>query len=300
MNNAKALADAAAAKTAAANTGANASAISASGASPSASARSAEVLMIGCGKMGGALLERWTGALTIPFTAVSPSGERRLPEGVAMVRAAEELDDRRFGALIIAVKPQMVAGVLPAYLPLLADDGVIISMAAGTSCAALRALAPEHPIIRIMPNLPVSIGRGVSGVYADGDTTPAHRGFTATLMAPTGRVVWVDSEDQLDRVTAIAGSGPGFAFETLRAWTAAAAGLGFDEQDARSWVLEVMRGAVELAIARGVDLAELRNEVTSLKGTTAAGLEALNGDAALDDRYRETLAAAYERAVELR
>jgi len=258
------------------------------------------VLVLGCGRMGGALLQRWSAHTPFAFTAVSPSGQRKLPRGVAMTASADELDPDAFDVLVIAVKPQMIDEVLPAYLPCLRSDGAVVSLAAGTTCAAISALAPRHSVIRVMPNLPVAIGRGVSAVHAPPGTGPAHRRMVEALMAPTGRMLWTDTEAELDRLTAIAGSGPGFAFELIRAWSDAARGLGFGEDDARRWVLETLRGSIDLALERDQPPGDLRDEVASPKGTTAAGLAALNGDGALDERLRRTLSATYERAVELR
>ena len=258
------------------------------------------ILMLGCGKMGGALLTRWVAATPFDFTALSPSGRRSLPEGVRLVRGADELGGETFDAAVLAVKPQMVNEVLPQYVGFLSVGAPLLSIVAGTSCATLAAHAPQAALIRIMPNLPAAIGMGVSGVYAPADTPPEHIHLTETLLEPTGHMLQCKSEDELDRITAIAGSGPGFAFEIIRAWSEATAGLGFDADDSRDWILQMIRGAVELALQRGDPLEELRREVTSKNGTTAAGLAALNGDGLIDTRLRAMLLAAYERAVELR
>ena len=119
-------------------------------------------------------------------------------------------------------------------------------------------------------------------------------------MAPTGELVWVSTEDELDRVTAVAGSGPGYAFEIARCWAEACESLGFSEQQARRLVLTTLAGSVDLALASDASLDELRDGVTSRKGTTQAGLSALNGGSQLGSLFGETVQAAYARAVELR
>lgn len=120
------------------------------------------------------------------------------------------------------------------------------------------------------------------------------------MMRRTGTAIEVDSEDALDRITAVAGSGPGYVFEMARAYVEAAMGLGFDEEDARKMVLGTMAGAIAMAEAECEPLEELRNSVTSKGGTTAAGVEALNGDGTFSSLIRSTLEAAYKRAGELR
>lgn len=119
-------------------------------------------------------------------------------------------------------------------------------------------------------------------------------------MARAGTVVWVNEEDKLDRVTAVAGSGPGYVFEIARTYIEAAKALGFTHEQARDLVLGTMQGAIEMALGSDDSVETLRNSVTSKNGTTQAGLEALNADGALTELMRRTTQAAYDRAVELR
>lgn len=262
--------------------------------------RSARVLLLGCGRMAGALLEQWHRIPGFAFTAVSPSGSRSLPDGVKAARSVEDLASEEFDVLVIGIKPQMIADVLPAYAGILVEGGVLLSLAAGVTCARLQDLAPHAGVVRVMPNLPVFLGRGVSGVFAAPGVKEAQTRLVDAMMKPTGHIVPAASEDELDRITAIAGSGPGFAFEILRTWSKAAQSLGFSAEEARQLVTETLGGAVALARERGVDPQLLRDEVTSKNGTTQAGLSALNADAELDDRFQRTLRATYDRALELR
>lgn len=258
------------------------------------------VLMVGCGRMGGALLSRWLDAGTFVFTVVSPSGSRHFPDAVRAVRGAAELGGQQFDLIIIGVKPQQIREAMPSYIPLLAKGGAIVSLAAGFSVASLSAALGEVPICRVMPNLPVSLGQGVSALFADTRLTAEQRNMVDTLMQPTGTLIWVESEDELDRVTAIAGSGPGYAFEIARCWVDAGEALGFSPAVARELVLGTLRGSVSLALESGDSLDALRDGVTSKNGTTQAGLTALNGESQLGDLFRQTLGAAYARAQELR
>lgn len=261
---------------------------------------SARFLMLGCGRMGGALLDCWHAIDGFHFTAVSPSGSRRLPEQVRMVRSCADLGDATFDHLIVAIKPQMVADVLPDYLDRLAPGGAIFSLAAGLSCDSLGEVAGSLPVVRIMPNLPVAIGQGVSGLYAAAYVNDAQRAAAESLMQPTGHLIWTSTEDELDRFTAVAGSGPGYAFELMRCWTTAAEKLGFEPHTARELVLRTLQGAAAMALGDDRPPAQLRDAVTSRRGTTQAGLEALNDGGVLDTHFDRALQAAYARAVELR
>jgi pyrroline-5-carboxylate reductase len=258
------------------------------------------VLMIGCGRMGGALLTRWVGAGQYRFTVVSPSGTRRFPDTVRAVRGAKELDSDQFDLIVIAVKPQQIKDVIPAYVPFMDPHGSLLSLAAGFSAASLTDLLGPLPICRVMPNLPVAIGEGVSALYADVQLTQAHRRIIDALMKPTGTLLWVDSEDELDRVTAVAGSGPGYALEVARCWVQAGEAMGFSPAVARALVLGTLKGSVSLALESDATLATLRDGVTSKNGTTEAGLTALNGESQLEALFHQTLNAAYARAQELR
>ena len=255
--------------------------------------------MIGCGKMGGALLEHWMEG-DEKFTIVDPMLESA-PAGARLVPSREEIADEKFDVVIVAIKPQMVDDILPDYAPMLAPGGYVLSIAAGCSIERLSRLMNGAPVVRVMPNLPAAVGRGVSGICPGKGAGGAQLAHSEAMMRRAGSTITVDSEDRIDRVTAVAGSGPGYVFEIARAYVAAAMELGFDEQEARAMVLGTIEGATAMALEPDAPaLEELRNSVTSKGGTTAAGLDALNGDNLISKRFREVMDAAYKRAVELR
>lgn len=258
--------------------------------------------------MGGALLTQWLAVAERDFPdtrffVIDPMADPDHSDGsdrVAYLREPPPVDECAFDLVIVAVKPQVVAEVLPDYASRLAPDGFVASIAAGCSIERLSALSGGAGVVRVMPNLPSAIGAGVSGLCADDSATPDQRAMIEALMAAAGTTLWVANEDMLDRLTAVAGSGPGYVFEIARSYVEAATGLGFSPDEARQLVLGTMAGTIAMAQGSTSSLEELRTSVTSKNGTTAAGLDALNGDGALDQRLRATLAAAYDRAVELR
>ncbi|MGJ8559188.1 MAG: pyrroline-5-carboxylate reductase family protein [Litorimonas sp.] len=256
-------------------------------------------LMIGCGNMGSSLLRRWTDIDTADFTVIDPTSNFSHPK-VRKLRDGDGLGDAMFDLIIVAVKPQLIDQIIPDYLAHLPANGTVVSIAAGYASERLQALTDGRPVIRIMPNMPASVGKGMSGVFATPSMSTKALDHVLTLMKATGDVIQVDNEDDLDRLTAVAGSGPGYVFEIARAYTQAAMDLGFDAATAKRLVLGTLSGAVEMALNTGDDLADLRNSVTSKAGTTEAGLNALNGDDGLTQRLQATTRAAYDRAVELR
>jgi pyrroline-5-carboxylate reductase len=258
-----------------------------------------KILLIGCGKMGGAMLRQWVRHDGNDFTVADPAPQE-LPEGVAHVTKATSLPEAEFDAIIIAIKPQMIADLLPDYIQALKPGGCYVSIAAGCSIASLRDIVGEAAIVRVMPNLAATVGQGVSGLYANAACTEAQIDAVTTVIAQTGRCVRLANEDEIDRLTAVSGSGPGYVFEIMRSYVEAARRLGFDEETARALVFDTITGTVETARQSGASLEELRNSVTSKNGTTQAGLDALRREGLLDQLLDDTAQAAYRRAVELR
>ncbi|WP_417451323.1 pyrroline-5-carboxylate reductase [Kordiimonas sp.] len=257
-----------------------------------------KVLLIGCGKMGGAMLRRWVDNTNHAFTVVDPFAND-LPDSVSLVRDAGELGEQCFEIIIVAVKPQMVADVLPAYQKHITGGGCAVSIAAGCSMARISGLLGDVATVRVMPNLPALIGRGATGLYAGDSCTAQHREQVTTLIDSVGKSFWVNSEDELDRLTAISGSGPGYVFQFLHSYISAARELGFTEETARALVLQTVSGAAKMAEQSDQSMEELRNSVTSKNGTTEAGLNVLNANGTLDELLKHTTDAAYKRAIEL-
>ena len=234
-----------------------------------------KLLMIGCGKMGSALLTAWLQRGGIDATIVDP-GLQNAPPGTQSLVSHEDLGNQKFDLIVIAVKPQMTGTVLPAYQGQLADGGVFVSIVAGTARQTLMGLV-KAPVIRIMPNLPALIGKGVTAICRLG-ATEAQVIVLEKLLAANGSTVLVDTEDDIDRFTAVAG---------------------FDPEVARRLTVETMLGAAALARDSSDDFATLRNNVTSKAGTTEAGLNELRAGDDLAGRFDRTINAAFARAKEL-
>ncbi|SEQ55177.1 pyrroline-5-carboxylate reductase [Loktanella sp. DSM 29012] len=257
------------------------------------------ILLIGCGKMGGAMLRQWVRHGEHSFTVADPAADD-LPSGVRHVSKATDLPSQAFDVVMIAIKPQAIADVLPDYAHALKEDGTFVSIAAGTSVASLENVVGDAAIVRVMPNMAALVGMGVSGLYANARCTADQTRQIVALIDQTGTCIPVDSEDRIDRLTAVSGSGPGYVFELLRSYVAAAEELGFDHDTARTLVFDTLSGTVEAARQSDQTLEALRNSVTSKNGTTQAGLSALMREGQLDALFQDTLQSAYARAVELK
>ncbi len=258
-----------------------------------------KILLIGCGKMGGAMLRQWINHDGNQFVVADPAATG-LPDNVVHVTKATSLPPAAFDVIIIAIKPQMIPELLPDYIHALKPGGCFVSIAAGCSIATLAEIVGDAAIIRVMPNLAAMVGLGVSGLYANGACTAQQITDVTTFIAQTGRCVPLASEDEIDRLTAVSGSGPGYVFEVMRSYVEAAKRLGFDDETARALVFDTITGTVETARQSDAPLEDLRNSVTSKNGTTQAGLDELRRDGLLDALLENTVQAAYRRAAELK
>lgn len=246
--------------------------------------------------MGGAMLAGWLAGGMLPsrFTVVDPFLEAA-PPGVELLR---ELPDRRFDAILLGVKPQLLGEVAPQLARLVGGGTILLSILAGAELSSLAARFPDAGgVVRIMPNLAAAIGKSPIAMAGQG-LDEAARAAVAGLMAPLGTPEWLD-ESQFDAVTALAGSGPAFVYRFIDALAQGGAALGLPADQAQRLALAMVEGAGALAAASPDAPAELARKVTSPGGTTAAGLAVLDEDAAFARLVEATLRAARDRGAEL-
>lgn len=253
------------------------------------------ILLIGCGNMGGAMLRGWLAAGLAParFTVVDPVLSEA-PPGVELLR---DLPPRRFDAILLGVKPQLLDAIAPQLLPL-TPGATVLSILAGVELASLSARFSEAgALVRIMPNLAAAIGKSPIALAGAG-LDEATRTCVTELMAPLGTPEWLP-EEQFDLVTALAGSGPAFVYRFIDALASAAAELGMEPAQAGRLALAMTEGAALLAAASDYSPGELADRVASPGGTTRAGLDVLDRDRALARLMLETLSAARDRSAEM-
>ena len=257
-----------------------------------------QILIFGCGNMGGAMLRGWlaAGVGQECFFVVDPVASD-LPEGVSVRRSASDLD-RTFDTLLLGIKPQMLASLAPEIAPLLAPNALLISILAGAETPALAAHFPDTRIVRLMPNLAAAIGKSPLGLFSRDLDTEAQAGLEA-MLAPLGTPVWLGDESNMDAVTALAGSGPAFVYRFIDALAQGGIEAGLEPDIAARLALATVEGAARLAAGSTESPTELAARVTSPGGTTAAGLAVLDQNEALGRLLATTLLAASERGAEL-
>jgi len=255
--------------------------------------------LLGCGKMGGAMLEGWLAAGLPPASVhvVEPHPSAQTDAFAARGVHVGLRPPAAAAAVVIAVKPQMMADAAPAVAPLAGPSTLMLSIAAGTPIALFESLfGATAPVVRAMPNTPAAVGRGVSALVANAPGQ-AFLPLAEALLAAGGETVRLSREDQIDAVTAVSGSGPAYVFHLIEALAAAGAAEGLPADLAMRLARATVCGAGELAHRSGDDAATLRRNVTSPGGTTAAALEVLmDADSGLPPLMARTVAAAAARS----
>lgn len=199
--------------------------------------------------------------------------------------------------VVLAVKPQVLANVLRPLKGLLSDK-LVISIIAGAEIKTISNLIDSERIVRVMPNTPALVQTGAHGIYATDVVGASDRELTSQILAATGLTIWVNSEAQIDAVTAVSGSGPAYFFYLMESMIRAGKNLGLDEKIATALTLQTALGAAQMAITSSNTPSELRKNVTSPNGTTQAALEVFDR-AQISQNIQSALAAAQKRSQEL-
>ncbi|MDO9490280.1 MAG: pyrroline-5-carboxylate reductase [Sphingomonadaceae bacterium] len=250
--------------------------------------------VVGCGNMGGALLRRWLacGLEADSVTVIDPA-PRGVAAEVSCVASVPVTGDPP-QVVLLAIKPQMIVEVADRLRPRL-GSALVVSILAGVEIATLhRLLSPR--VVRAMPNMPAQIGQGTTALYGG---LADDRATADALMQAVGAVHWIEDEHLFDAVTGVSGSGPAYLFRFIEALAAAGAAAGLPAATASALALETITGAAALAARGDASPGELRAQVTSPNGTTAAGLSVLDGGGALSALLEGTVAAAARRSREL-
>ncbi len=263
------------------------------------------VLLVGCGKMGSALLAGWLDRGLDPagVVAVEPGEAARAafaPRGVGVVASSDSVPPGfRPDVVVLAVKPQLMADAVPPYARF--GDAVFLSIAAGRTLGFFAGLlGAGAAIVRAMPNTPAAVRRGITVCVANAAVDPARRAACRMLLEAVGEVAWIDDEGLMDAVTAVSGSGPAYVFLLAEALAAAGAAAGLPADLADRLARATVSGSGELLRQSPDSAAQLRVNVTSPGGTTAAALAVLMADSnGLPARLTEAVAAATRRGREL-
>jgi len=262
-----------------------------------------QVALIGAGKMGGAMLGGWIG-LGLDPACIAVIEPQPAPVIAALAARGFKLNpdplSLRPDVIVLAVKPQTAPEIVSQVAGLTAPTSVVVSIMAGRTLAFLeRALPPDAAIIRAMPNTPAAIFRGITVAVPNARVTPAQRQLAHSLLAATGAVEWIADEGLMDAVTAVSGSGPAYVFLLAESLARAGEAAGLPADLATQLARATVAGAGELLHRSPLGASQLRQNVTSPGGTTAAALDVLMAADGIDQLMERAIAAATRRSREL-
>jgi pyrroline-5-carboxylate reductase len=265
------------------------------------------LVLVGAGKMGGAMLAGWiAGGLSPTQVVVQDPGPPAdvaadlAKHGITAVADARTVLDAPPAVVVMAVKPQVMDAVVAPLAASLGPRTLVLSIAAGRTIASFtRHLSSGAPVIRAMPNTPAAIGRGITVCCANGSVDATQRALATDLLAAVGEVGWVEDEALIDAVTAVSGSGPAYVFLLAECLAKAGVEAGLEPALARRLADATVSGSGELLRQSGLDPAILRQNVTSPGGTTAAALQVLMAPDGLQHLMTRAVDAAARRGRDL-
>ena len=266
---------------------------------------SGALVLVGAGKMGGAMLHGWLARDVPPDRIIvldpSPPDDvaRTIAENAIMLNpppgGIENIE-----VLVLAIKPQNFDDVLPALAGLAVQHPLIVSIAAGRTIAGIeRHFGADAVVVRAMPNLPAAIGRGITAIMPNSNVSDVQLTLARALLETVGEVVTVDEEGLMDAVTGVAGSGPAYVFHLAECLAEAGVAAGLPPGLATRLASATVSGAGELMRVSGRPAGDLREMVTSPNGTTQAALAVLMADGGLKPLVAKAVAAAARRSREL-
>lgn len=262
------------------------------------------VLLVGAGNMGFAMMRGWIATnpelRMLVVEPVEALRNRAAAEGAIVGAGIADFSSEKPNFIVLAVKPHLTAQVAAECAAFAAAGSVILSVAAGVATGTLATDLPRQAaIIRCMPNTPAAIGAGVMALFANDNVSVDARGAATRLMETSGMVLWLENEGQMDAITAISGSGPAYLFHFIEALSGAGQVLGLPQDTAAAIALQTVSGAAQLAAQSDTDPAELRSQVTSPGGTTAAALDVLRAPDGLTSLVKKAATAARDRSIAL-
>ncbi len=263
------------------------------------------IAFIGCGNMSRSLVGGLIANGTKPEYLLAADPDENQRQSISSQFGIRTMADNKdiiadANVIVLAVKPQIMHAVVSDLANAVKGESkLIISIAAGVKLGSITEwLGEQSAVIRIMPNTPALIQAGAAALYANEHTSEAQRNIAEAMMRSVGTAIWLDTEDQIDTVTALSGSGPAYFFYFMEAMEKAAIEMGLNQEQARLLTIETALGAAKMALLSSSEPAKLRQQVTSPGGTTEQALNTfIQGN--LDKLVHEAMEAAKQRSIEL-
>ena len=264
------------------------------------------ILLVGCGHMGSALLNAWMELKSYSLTVVDPFNYINLKEKyyknkiIFLEKTPNPNEIKKFDIIIFAIKPQLAKKVLFEYHDFeFKKNSLIASVVAGKKISFFKQnIKNAIQIVRVMPNMPALIGEGVSCLVSNKNISKNNKKTINELFLNVGKTIWLKNEIEIDKATAISGSGPGYVFTLINEFEKASQKIGFSKKIAREMVLSTILGSAKLMEKSKKEPSDLANSIAVKGGTTEAGVKILQKNR-LDKIIYNTFLAAYKRATKL-
>ena len=265
-----------------------------------------KILLIGCGHMGNALLKAWLLNTDYSFVVIDPLQYKKINRNFTnRVKAFKSLDNTKniklIDLVIFAVKPQISLSVIKDISRYNFSNKIIfLSIVAGRKINFFtKYLSKKSQFIRVMPNMPAIIAQGMTCLFANKNVTKKNKNIVNSLFLNVGKTLWLKSESEINKVTAISGSGPGYIFFIIDAFEKAALDLGMGEADTKKLVHQTLFGSINLLLKEKQSASILANNIAVKGGTTEAGLNIFKNKKTLHEIFKKVVKAAYSRANHL-
>ena len=262
-----------------------------------------KVLLVGCGHMGTALVQSWLNLNSYSFTVVDPFNFKKLKNKFnnkkinILNKAPKQKEVNKFDIIIFAVKPQIAHRVLSEYKDFeFKKNSIISSIIAGKKIIFFqKRLKNANQFVRIMPNMPALIRNGISCFVSTNNLSNKNKKTINQLFLKVGKTLWLNNESQIDKATAVSGSGPGYVYALINSFEKAAQKLGFSKKQSRELVLTTILGSIYLMQETKKEPDELEKSIAIKGGTTEAGLKNLKKNN-IDKIIYKTYMSAYKKA----
>jgi len=265
-----------------------------------------KILLVGSGHMGSALLKSWTSKTNSLFTVIDPVQFKKINKTfnkkiIAVKSILEVKNISEFNLIIFAIQPQIAEEVLKKFINLKFNKHcAFVSIVAGKKINFFnKYLPPTNEFIRVMPNMPALINHGMSCLVSKKNLSTKTKNNINVLFSILGKTLWLKSEQDIDKVTAISGSGPGYIFFIIDAFEKAALQLGLGEKVTKKLVHQTLVGSAQLLSSENLTAGELANKIAVKGGTTEAGLNQFKKNKILNNVFKKVVKAAYKRANQL-
>ncbi len=261
------------------------------------------VLIVGCGHMGSALLESWNKKTNYNFSVIEPkhysSLKKKYSKKINFFKSFEEIKNiKKYDIIVFAIKPQIAEKVIRQFKINLKRNILLISIIAGKKISFFsKILGSQHQIIRVMPNMPASVGKGITCLICKKEISRQHKKISSFLFKKVGEIIWLNKESEIDKITAISGSGPAYFYFFIECLLQASKELNLSDNVSKKLVYNTVFGSIKLLENSTKSAKKLKENIAVKGGTTEAAINIFEKDKLFKNIVKKAVFAAYRRSL---